>query len=67
MECLDRQRLWEEYNRALDTLTQCMKDLENASPTSLSSKIISASAANNLCTAARANWEEHLSTHQCDK
>jgi hypothetical protein len=67
LDCPERDRLWKQYNHALDTLTQCVNDLENASPTSLSSKIISSSAASKLFMAARENWEEHLRLHQCDK
>jgi hypothetical protein len=62
MECAERDRLWEEYNRSVELLEDCVRRLESASPTALSSAILAALAASDLSAKAREIWVQHLTT-----
>jgi hypothetical protein len=67
MRCAERERMWEEYNRALNTLTECVEDLELPyAAATFGPRLIAARAAKDLCRSARDAWEEHLRAHRCD-
>jgi hypothetical protein len=68
MRCVERDRLWEAYNVALNQFTECAEDLAKlASATAFGSKLIALQASKEQCKQAREAWEIHLREHQCDR
>ena len=66
MQCSERERLWEEYNKALNQLTECVEDLNLPfTAATFGPRLISAQAAKDLCKSTRIAWEDHLRTHGC--
>jgi len=65
--CPERQRLWDEYNEALNAFSRCV-DVLSASidDADFHDKVRSCGDANQLCKIARTAWEEHLKQHRCD-
>ena len=67
MDCADRERLWKNYNDALDVFTQCAEDLEKPfTATTFGLKLIAVRAAKDDCKRARDAWETHVLSHQCN-
>jgi len=67
MECPERERLWAQYELALDALCDVVDDVSHSSAAALRSKIIAAKAARDRCVRARKLWEDHLRDHSCDE
>jgi len=68
MDCVERDRLWAEYNKALNAFTECADDLAKlVSATVFGSKLIALQGAKDECKKARDAWEFHLREHRCDE
>ena len=68
MSCETRERLWQEYNEALDTFSACVEDSSKAfTAQNFSAKMIASQQANEKCKAARLAWEEHVHEHHCSE
>jgi hypothetical protein len=64
----NRERLWNEYNRALDVFTACADELGLPfTVATFGQRIMAVPAAKEDCKLARQAWETHLQLHECDK
>jgi len=66
MDCTDRDRLWVQYQQAVNLMCECVEHLERPSQVAIESRIIAAKAAKDLCLRMREAWESHLRDHACD-
>jgi hypothetical protein len=69
MQCNERERLWEEYNRALDEFSTRTDELSPlvSDVKVFRKKVLECKEANEKCKAARTAWANHLQDHGCDQ
>ena len=66
MGCAERERLWIQYEAALDVFCDVVDRLPSDPTSSASSRIMIAKAAKAACVYARTAWEDHRRVHRCD-
>jgi hypothetical protein len=64
--CPERDRLRDEYLRALDMVADCTEDMTlPCVATRFATRLMALRTAEQLCNCAREAWEEHLRSHLC--
>lgn len=67
MQCEERERLWLQYEAALDVFCELVDGLPGDPSPATSSRIMVTKAAKAACVYARTEWENHLREHACDE
>jgi hypothetical protein len=65
MECVERERLWEEYQRLVTDYAVSTDKLVRPSGPEFAGDMKDAQKAKLLCQAAWQKWQDHIREHEC--
>jgi len=66
VDCLERDRLWREYEYCVNRLCGIVEKLSTSSAVGFNASVIASKTAKDACIRAQGEWEKHLRDHRCD-